>query len=367
MNDLYIGLMSGTSLDGIDAALVDLSDNQFNLLASLYQPYPDALKNTLSKVIQDQQIAIADLANIDHQLAVLNAQSVKRLLENTRHTSDDIKAIGYHGQTIYHAPEGDFPNSLQLGDPNVLVEQTNITVVADFRRMDMAVGGQGAPLVPAFHQFLFRDSSQDRAILNIGGIANLTILPADPDQPITGFDTGPGNCLLDEWSTLHNNQAYDNEGQWAQQGKLNSNTLHALMNDPYFAKAPPKSTGREYFHLDWLRKHSVIDSVTAQDIQTSLAFLTATSISNALQHYAPNTQRVFVCGGGAHNQFLTSLLQDQLGTISLATTTELGLDPDWVEACAFAWLAQQRIQQQTANIPSVTGARKPVLLGAIYE
>jgi len=367
MDELYIGLMSGTSLDGIDAALVDLSDMQFKLLASHYQPYPDTIKNSLRRVIQEQQTTFTDLAKLDHQLAGLNAQAVNTLLNETQYSPDDINAIGYHGQTVFHEPEGQHPNTIQLGDPSALVEQTKISVVADFRRMDMAAGGQGAPLAPAFHQFLFRDPSQDRAILNIGGIANLTLLPADINQAITGFDTGPGNCLLDEWSQLHHNQAFDEGGRWAQQGKTNTNVLQDLLSDPYFAKAPPKSTGREYFHLDWLQQHSGLDSVSPQDVQATLASLTVISISNALQQYAPNTRQVFVCGGGAHNQYLMSLLQKQLEQTQLASTAELGLDPDWVEACAFAWLAQQRMEHQTANIPSVTGASRPVLLGAIYN
>lgn len=367
MDELYIGLMSGTSLDGIDAVLVNLSDNQFKLVGSLYQPYPDTIKTSLGNIIQAQQTTTADLAGLDNQLALLNAQVVNTLLQDTRHTADSIKAIGYHGQTIFHNPEGEHPNSIQLGDPNLLAGHTNIAVVADFRRMDMAVGGQGAPLVPAFHQFLFRDNIHDRAILNIGGIANLTILPADPAQPIAGFDTGPGNCLMDEWSMLHNQQSFDEAGRWAQQGKLSNDVLQSLLNDPYFNRSPPKSTGREYFNLDWLRQRSDLSSVSTEDVQTSLTFLTATSIANALRQFAPGTQQVFVCGGGAHNQFLTSLLQEQLGLIRLDTTNKLGLDPDWVEACAFAWLAQQRIQQHPANIPSATGAHKTVLLGAIYK
>ena len=372
MNDLYIGLMSGTSIDGIDAALVDLSDNKFKLLGTLYQPYPDTVKASLSVVLQEKKISLADLVTLDNELAMLNARAVNALTQNTGQDNGDITAIGYHGQTVFHEPDGEQPNSLQLGDPNVLLEHTGISVVADFRRMDMAAGGQGAPLAPAFHQNLFRDKKQNRAILNIGGIANLTILPADKNKAITGFDTGPGNCLLDEWIHLQKNQPFDKNGDWAKQGKPNTEVLNTLGNDPYFKKAPPKSTGREYFHLNWLQEtlnqeNSNIDASAAQDIQTTLTHLTTITITNALKLHAPDTDQVFVCGGGAHNRFLFELLQEQLGNIQLATTKELGLDPDWVEACAFAWLAQQRIEQQTANIPNVTGASKPVLLGAIYN
>ncbi len=376
MDDLYIGLMSGTSIDGVDAALIDLSKQQFKLIGTLYQAYPNSIKQTLSNIIQGKQSALADQAKLDNELAILNANAVNALLKDTRVAPSKITAIGYHGQTIFHQPDGDHPNSLQLGDANVLVAKTGITVVADFRRMDMAVGGQGAPLVPAFHQFLFQNNTQTKskniAILNIGGIANLTILPADNTQAITGFDTGPGNCLLDEWIQLEKDQAFDKHGAWASQGQLNKHLLEALLDDNYFSKKPPKSTGREYFHLSWLRekcKQKDIDltAIPAQDVQSTLASLSAITIARAIAEHAPGTQQVFVCGGGAHNQFLLELLQAQLGEISLATTTALGLDPDWVEASAFGWLAQQRLTKRPANIPSVTGASKLVLLGAIYQ
>jgi len=376
MDDLYIGLMSGTSIDGIDAALIDLSNHQFKLVANLYQPYPDAVKTSLSNIIQNKQFSAADYASLDSELAMLNANAVNTLIKNSKCDSNKIKAIGYHGQTIFHEPEGKNPNSIQLGDPNVLAANTDITVVADFRRMDMAVGGQGAPLAPGFHQFLFQETSQTKsqhsAILNVGGIANLTILPAESQQPITGFDTGPGNCLLDEWIQQENNQPFDKNGDWARQGKLNEDVLTVLLNDPYFLKCPPKSTGREYFNLAWISercKQKNIDtaSLSAQDIQTTLASLSAITIARAVAEHAPQTQQVYVCGGGAHNQFLLELLQAQLGDVSLATTSELGLDPDWVEACAFGWLAQQRINNNPANVPSVTGASKPVVLGVVYQ
>lgn len=366
MDDLYIGLMSGTSIDGIDAALVDFTDNNFRLIETRYLPYPGPMKSRLGKILKENQTAPADTAELDNELASLNARAVNDLLAKHKDDKTRIKAIGYHGQTVFHQPEGDNPNSIQLGDPNVLAEKTGITVVADFRRMDMAAGGQGAPLAPAFHQYLFRDESENRAILNLGGIANLTILPADNSKPVTGFDTGPGNCLLDEWIGLQGKQ-FDENGEWARQGQLNKSMLDTLLADPYFSKAPPKSTGREYFHLDWIRTHIDTDSEKPQNVQTTLTYLTAETISHALKKYAPETRQVFVCGGGTHNRFLCSLLQEQLGNIKLASTAQLGLDPDWVEACAFAWLAQQRIEKRPANIPSVTGASKPVLLGAVYE
>jgi anhydro-N-acetylmuramic acid kinase len=278
--------MSGTSIDGIDACIVDLTDNQFKLISSHYQAYPAPIHELLARLIQAKQLAMSDLATLDHELAVLNSQAVNSLLRDSHHSPGDIQAIGYHGQTVFHEPDGKYPNSIQLGDPNVLAEKTGITTVADFRRMDMAAGGQGAPLAPAFHQFLFRSQTEDRAILNIGGIANLTLLPADTNKPVTGFDTGPGNCLLDEWSMLHKQQAFDNNGQWAKQGQVNQSLLDTLLNDPYFAKPSPKSTGREYFHLDWLKQQAEITSVDINDVQATLAQLTATSIARALQDHA---------------------------------------------------------------------------------
>ena len=366
MDELYIGLMSGTSIDGIDACLVDFTDNKFKLIASHYQTYPATTHDLLAQVIQAKQLSLSDLARLDHELAILNSQAVNNLLKESQHEASDIQAIGYHGQTVFHEPNGDHPNSIQLGDPDVLVTKTGITTVADFRRMDMAVGGEGAPLAPAFHQFLFRSETEDRAILNIGGIANLTLLPADLNKPVTGFDTGPGNCLLDEWSALHKNQPYDKNGGWAKQGRLSHRILNALLDDPYFARATPKSTGREYFHLDWLKQKTELSSLDANDVQATLANLTVTTIAQALQQHAPKTKQLFVCGGGAHNAFLLSLLEEQLDGIKVSTTEELGLAPDWVEACAFAWLARQRMLQLPGNIPSVTGATKPVVLGALY-
>ncbi|MGD8927010.1 MAG: anhydro-N-acetylmuramic acid kinase [Thioalkalispiraceae bacterium] len=367
MDELYIGLMSGTSIDGIDACLVNLTDNQFKLLATDYQPYPKTVKRQLAEIISSQQLAMHNLAVLDHELAILNGEAVNSLLKSTKHKASDVLAIGYHGQTVFHEPDGNHPNSIQLGDANVLVDRTGITTVADFRRMDMAAGGQGAPLAPAFHEYLFRDKTEDRAILNTGGIANLTLLSADQSKPVIGFDTGPASCLMDEWCMLHRDQPYDKNGDWARQGKLNTRILAKLLTDPYFAKPPPKSTGREYFHLDWIKQLVDIDSVSSNDMLTTLTCLTATTITDALKQYAPATRKVFVCGGGVHNSFLLEQLKESLGDIELDSTTRLGLDPDWVEACAFAWLARQRLLDLPGNLPSVTGANKVVILGAIYR
>jgi len=366
MDELYIGLMSGTSCDGIDACLVSFSNDEFNLIGSLYQAYPDEIRQSLLDLISKQESCLDTLSILDHDLAAINTLAVKRLLQELNVRHDSVKAIGYHGQTIYHCPQDEHRNSMQIGDPSFLATRASIPVVADFRRMDMAVGGQGAPMVPGFHQYLFSNPVETRAILNIGGIANLTILPSFETEDIIGFDTGPGNCLMDEWSLQHQQKPFDENGDWAKQGSVIPELLKQLQQDPYFAKPHPKSTGREYFNQHWLAQKLTVE-VKPQDVQASLAQLTANSISEAIKAYYGKIQHVFVCGGGAHNEFLLSLIQAQLGPIKLDSTSALGLAPDWVEACAFAWLARQRIEGLVGNIPSVTGANKPVICGAVYQ
>ncbi len=367
MEELYIGLMSGTSNDGIDACLVNLSPNHFELVGTFYQAYPEEIKTQLDQLVTDQTISLPALSSLDHSLAVLNAVAVNKLLLACKVNKKTISAIGYHGQTIYHEPDADKANSIQIGDPSFLAARTQLPVVADFRRMDMAVAGQGAPLVPGFHQHLFHSNDKNRAILNIGGIANLTILPKDISLPVIGFDTGPGNVLLNEWNQRHQHNDYDDGGLWAAKGNCIEPLLQNLLEDDYFTNPPPKSTGREYFNLAWLEQRFQPARYHAQDIQTTLAHLSAHSITKAIVNFAPNTQQVYVCGGGYKNSFLMDLLAKQLGPIELASTESLGLHPDWVEATAFAWLAQQRLLEKAGNVMSVTGAARPVLLGAIYK
>ncbi len=367
MDELYIGLMSGTSNDGIDACLVNLSPQQFELLDTCYQPYPEEIKTQLDKLVSEQTTSLSALSALDHSLAVLNALAVNKLLQSSNVNKNSISAIGYHGQTIHHEPKTEIANSIQIGDPNFLAARTQIPVVADFRRMDMAVAGQGAPLVPAFHRSQFHAENKNRAILNIGGIANLTILPMKKAEAVTGFDTGPGNTLLNEWNQRHQHSSFDDGGQWAAKGQCLEPLLQKLLDDDYFSKPPPKSTGREYFNLSWLEQKFELKTQKPQDVQTTLAHLSAQSIAKAIVNFAPSTQQVFVCGGGVHNKYLIDLLTKQLGPIELASTENLGLHPDWVEASAFAWLAQQRLAENAGNIASVTGASKAVLLGAIYK
>ena len=279
--------------------------------------------------------------------------------------AEDVTAIGSHGQTIHHAPDAPQPHSLQIGNAATIAAQTGIAVVADFRRADTEAGGQGAPLVPAFHQAMFSSHAEHITVANIGGIANITILPGKPGQPLTGFDTGPGNTLLDQWAQRHLDTAMDMNGDWAAGGTPDETLLGCLLQDPYFTRAPPKSTGREYFNLDWLQHHLANGYSNPRNVQTTLCALTARSIAAAIHHHAPDTGRLLVCGGGVHNTTLMSMLTGALEPVRVTSTAEYGIDPDWVEAAAFAWLAKQHIAGKPVNITTVTGARHPVVLGRL--
>jgi anhydro-N-acetylmuramic acid kinase len=363
-SELYIGLMSGTSLDGIDAGLVDFSDSKIQLISFHYQPFSAELRQTIHQLSQaNQAIFLKDYGHIDSHLGHLFAEASLSLLEKSNLNPSDIQAIGSHGQTVYHAPESINGFSLQIGDPNRIAELTGITTIADFRRRDIAVGGQGAPLVPAFHQAVFGDKNQAKTIVNIGGIANISILDGDS---VLGFDTGPGNTLLDFWCQQHCHQAYDKNGDWGASGKPNLQLLTAFKQDEYFQLPPPKSTGKEYFSAAWLQqKLSTFANINPADVQATLCQLSADSIAEAINQYAPNTQQTLVCGGGAHNQQLLKLLAEKLNS-PLNSTADCGINPDHVEAIAFAWLARQTINNLPGNLPMATGARSPVILGGIY-
>lgn len=368
MPELYIGLMSGTSLDGVDAVLVDF-ESQPRLIASHYTAYSDALHKQLATLCQKGIRDPGIYARLDVELGRIFARSVNELIQQSGQDRNHILAIGSHGQTVLHNPAGDTPNSLQIGDPNIITEQTGIVTVADFRRRDMAAGGQGAPLVPAFHNAVLRASGTHRVIVNIGGIANITILPADGGSDVIGFDTGPGNILMNAWSRQHQGKDMDGGGRWAASGSIDAELLERLLRDPYFKATPPKSTGREYFNPAWLNKKlkQHRKRVFRKNVQATLCELTARSIRDAITTYAPDTQEVYVCGGGSHNLALMFRLQVLLGDIPVATTAELDLDPDYIEAMAFAWLARQTLDGRPGNLPSVTGAARPVVLGGIYK
>jgi anhydro-N-acetylmuramic acid kinase len=360
----FIGLMSGTSMDAIDAALVRFDEDAPQLIAHFSQPLPAEIRPAIMRLAAGQPVTAAIIGALDAQMGKCFADAVLMLLHHAKIDPDTITAIGSHGQTLFHSPNTEPAFSWQIGDPNIIAERTGITTIADFRRRDVAAGGQGAPLVPAFHQSVFGKPDCTRAVVNIGGIANVTLLPGDLGLT-SGFDTGPGNCLLDAWCERHLGHAFDQGGAWGAGGKINETLLRQLLADAYFSTAPPKSSGREYFNLDWLARHAIDDA--PQNVQATLCALTAESIVTAIQQHAPATQEVYICGGGARNGALMQQLASRLDKgVRLDTTAHLGVDPDWVEAMAFAWLAKQTIELRPGNLPAVTGARQPVILGGIY-
>ncbi len=364
---LFIGLMSGTSMDGIDAALVDFADDgRPQLRGSYSHPWPADLRSRLQQLASGAPSELQALGRADSAAGEVFALAVQGLLEHTGTPAADISAIGSHGQTLHHGPDGADGFTLQIGDPNRIAERTGITTVADLRRRDIAAGGQGAPLVSAFHHACLASPVECRAVLNIGGIANLTLLPGGTSAP-RGFDTGPGNCLLDGWIQRQRNLPFDAAGSWAAEGRTLDTLLHQLLADPYFQALPPKTTGTQYFSPAWLttRLEAWVDAPTA-DIQATLAALTVTSISDALQRHQPDTQRLLVCGGGRHNDVLMQGLAEALPDTAVEGTDAMGIDPDNMEAMAFAWLAMRTLRGEPGNLPSVTGARRPVVLGAIY-
>ena len=363
----YIGLMSGTSADAIDAALVRMVEDEVVIIDYRQYPLDMDLKTALRGI--DSSSSIETTSRLDGLLGQRFGQAVSTLLEANDIAPEQVRAIGSHGQTILHLPEADPPRTLQIGDPNRIAGLTGITTVADFRRADLTAGGQGAPLAPAFHAWKFRADGHNRIVLNIGGIANITILSAAPDAEVRGFDTGPGNGLMDAWTQKHQHHDYDDQGRWAAEGTVHAPLLKLLLSDPYFSASPPKSTGKDDFNLDWLAGYMEKTNINCApvDVQATLLELTAVSITEAISAHAPATRAVLTCGGGVHNSALMQRLQSLLSGITLTTTGAHGVHPDAVEAVTFAWLAHQRLENIPANLPSVTGADKPVVLGAVYE
>ncbi len=362
---LYIGLISGTSADSIDAVLVRFRDGLPQTLASHAHPWPSPLRERMLAVAQGEAALDLDAwGRLDVEIGYQFADAALQLLAHSGTATTAVRAIGSHGQTLRHRPGGDYPFTLQLGDPSVIAERCRIDVVADFRRADVAAGGQGAPLLPALHAMLLGVPGRTRAVLNLGGIANLTVLAADGD--VRGFDTGPANGLLDAWCQRHRGEPFDRDGVFAGSGQILPGLLEALLADAYFALPPPKSTGREYFHLDWLAAHAPVATLKPTDVQATLLELTARSVANAVARYAPAADEVLACGGGVHNRGLMRRLGELLAPRTLRSTAEYGIDPDFLEATAFAWLARQRLLKLPGNLPAVTGARGPRVLGAIY-
>jgi len=362
---LYLGLISGTSADGIDAALVSFDQGVPQLCGALTHPWPADLRERVLAMAQD--LAAFDLdafGQLDVAIGRHFAQAALALLETAGIAASAVRAIGSHGQTLRHRPGGPVPFTLQLGDPTAIAEHCGIDVVADFRRADVAAGGQGAPLLPAVHAMLLGRAGRTRVVLNLGGIANITVLGADGQ--VAGFDTGPANGLLDAWCLQHRGEAFDRDGAFAGSGRVDPALLDALLADPYFALAPPKSTGREYFHLAWLLRQPQVAALAPADVQATLLELTVRSVAEAIRMHAPAAADVLVCGGGVHNPRLMGRLAECLAPCDVISTATLGVDPDYLEATAFAWLARQRVLGLPGNLPAVTGARGQRVLGALY-
>jgi anhydro-N-acetylmuramic acid kinase len=364
MSDLFLGMISGTSIDGVDAVLAEISDTDFRILSATTTPFPASLHARLQALVETPQTSLRDLGTLDVAVGRFFAECALSLIGAAGRKAVDVAAIGSHGQTAYHEPSGTEPFTLQIGDPNVIAAQTGITTAADFRRIDVALGGQGAPLVPAFHSWRFRDPRETRVVLNIGGIANITVL--EPARATRGFDTGPGNTLLDLWIRRRRNERFDRDGRWASGGRVSEPLLAACLEEPYFAAPAPKSTGRELFHAAWLDgRLASVGELADADVQATLSELTALTIARAIDGELPACSEVIVCGGGAHNGDLMQRLRRLTGT-RVTTTDAYGVPPDWVEGAAFAWLARARLQGLAGNVPSVTGARREAVLGGVY-
>jgi anhydro-N-acetylmuramic acid kinase len=358
---LYLGLISGTSADGIDAALVRFAP-RLEVVAAQTVAYPASVRQRILALAHPAAtISLLDFGHLDVEIGACFAAAALELLRTAGLAPRDVTALGSHGQTVCHQPAGSHPFTLQVGDPNVIAERTDIVTVADFRRADVAAGGQGAPLLPALHAAVLADPRVSRAILNLGGIANVSLLV--PGQPVWGFDTGPANCLLDAWSARVRGTPRDDGGAWATSGRVDPSLLCDLLSDPYFALPPPKSSGREVFNLEWLDARLPV-GLDPADVQATLLQLTARSIADALRPHA--VRELYACGGGVHNIALMAALRTTLPRVKVDTTATLGLDPDFVEAVGFAWLARSRLENLPGNLPSVTGACGPRILGGVY-
>jgi len=370
---LFIGLMSGTSLDGVDGVLAAFpghpSLGRIDMLSAAYISFPEELRTTLMQLQTAGENEIHQEALAANALAKHYAECIDRLLDQAGKSASDVTAIGVHGQTIRHRPECGYTR--QVGNPALLAELCNIDVIADFRSRDIAAGGQGAPLVPAFHQAMFASADEMRVVANIGGISNISILPQNSLKKVIGFDTGPGNVLLDAWTMQHLGTSYDANGAWGATGRVAMPLLDILRSEPFFAMPPPKSTGRDLFHPAWLHeKLKNFSTLSAADVQATLTAFTATTLADAVADHAGDAKVVYVCGGGAYNEFLMRQLQQALAARALRTlvksTVELGVSPNHVEALAFAWLAQRFKLGEPGNLPSATGAKGPRVLGALY-
>ena len=367
---LFVGVMSGTSCDGVDVVVVDLNGEgatTAKVLAAKTTRYPEAIKQPLLELIADQPVPISVISQLDAQLGYFYAAAINDLLALHSITNDQITAIGLHGQTICHQPPSAtnslLSNTLQLGSAAITAQSTNITTVANFRQMDVAYGGQGAPLAPVLHQQLFSQTDHVVAVLNLGGIANITLLNGDE---VIGFDTGPASCLMDAHIQAEKNLTFDDKGQWAKQGVVATELLRKMLSDEYFNLSYPKSTGRELFNMNWLKQHLNGHQVNATDVQRTLLQLTVESIALGLEQTQLDVDHMVVCGGGVHNDYLLQKLQQRID-IKLFSSTEMNLNPDFVEAVLMAWLAEQNINQQSLDLIDITGCEKQHVYGVQYR
>jgi len=361
---LYLGLISGTSADGIDVAAVELVDSQVELIAGRTYAWDPALRTEILRVSQiDPTVSLDSFGELETAVADAFAEAALKLIEDFGLERSRIRAVGSHGQTLRHRPHGTRAFTLQIGDPSRIAERCGTTVVADFRRRDVAAGGQGAPLVPAFHRAVFASKDEARAVLNIGGIANLTLLA---EGPVLGFDCGPGNGLMDAWCLRHRGQGFDAGGAFAAEGKVDEALLAQLMADHYLRAPPPKSSGRDCYHLGWLEAQLEGRDLSAEDVQATLLEFTSASIADALSRWQPDGARVLVCGGGVHNPRLMAALAARVPGRVIESTAAHGVDPDFVEAMTFAWLARETLSGRPGNLHEATGAAGPRVLGGIY-
>lgn len=369
MKKLYIGLMSGTSMDAIDAALVDFSDEKPKLLATDKSPLPDVLREELAQLYTSDLMSIVKFAELDQKIALISVKAIQKLLEKSQYSAKDILAIGSHGQTIFHFPHlPNYPFTIQIGDPNIIAEKTGITTIADFRRRDTAAGGQGAPLSSAFHNSILRTKKEDTIVLNLGGIANITYLPADLKASVLGFDTGPANCLLDQWIRSHLKKWFDKEGAWAGSAAFDEDLLNQFLSDPYFQLKYPKSTGPEYFNFKWISAHltRLNRHLTPAVVQATLCELVATSVAMAIKTFKTKRAVILLCGGGSKNTYLRKRIEKHCHQQPVLLTDDRGVSSDWLEAMAFAWIAKQTLAGLSSNLPEVTGAKNATILGGIY-
>ena len=367
MAELFIGLMSGTSVDSIDSALVNFDKDTVELLEWNSSSIEKTLKERIFNEVNNDKISKVEIEKLDLELGKVFGNAANKLLQKAEVSSSDVVAIGSHGQTIKHAPNAPSPFSLQIGSPKEIAGITNIKTVADFRTADIVAGGQGAPLTPLFHSFIFKKNKlSEGLVINIGGISNLTYFN-DPTESIIAYDCGPGNCLLDTWSRTNNKGDFDAEGAWASSGKVVPNLLKKMLKDSFFKKPPPKSTGTDYFNLKWINKKiSEFGEVSSEDIQATLTELSAQVIFKELKDLKAEKKPIYLCGGGIHNLFLVKRLEELIQN-RISTTSEIGIDADFLEACCFAWLAKERLDNTKFDLSKITGSKEKILLGEIWE